>query len=447
LDPNSKKQVHICPLSEKCNLWATCPTRFYRGHRAEAQKANEEEHARKLQRRALKKSEKEARRMQSQEERLLEKLEEIHKHADTKIFVVEYNQAKAKITCSPSEITQMKDLAGAIQSKFQIDPNLQLVIKYHDKQEDAFLLLTSLEELGSFTKVELLVTSQMPVLGSLDNIQILKSLSSGHFGSVYEALWQKTTTVALKTLFESEKEAFVAEMEILKTLKHPNIVAYLGTCVIDGKYYLVMEHLALGNARDLLENNKDTITTLQILGMARDSASGMNYISSRNIIHRDLAARNLLIKREGTDYLVKVGDFGMSRVMMSGNDYVSSTKIFARQWAAPEVIEHRKFSSASDVFSFGTTLWELFEYGKVPFCDCSTSEAAERIMQGNMLPQPKYCPDEIYKLIQKCWIRNPLERPSFTQAFEIIQNCLLRMNPAMTCYEPLESDSPPGYYS
>jgi len=269
----------------------------------------------------------------------------------------------------------------------------------------------------------------------------VKSLSSGHFGSVYEALWQKTTTVALKTLFESEKEAFVAEMEILKTLKHPNIVAYLGTCVIEGKYYIVMEHLALGNARDLLEKNKDTITTLQILGMARDSASGMNYISSRNIIHRDLAARNLLIKREGTDYLVKVGDFGMSRVMLSGNDYVSSTKIFARQWAAPEVIEHRKFSSASDVFSFGTTLWELFEYGKVPFCDCSTSEAAERIMQGKMLPQPKYCPGEIYQLIQKCWIRNPPERPSFTQAFEEIQNCLQSMNPAMTCYEPLESDS------
>lgn len=91
----------------------------------------------------------------------------------------------------------------------------------------------------------------------------------------------------------------------------------------------------------------------------------MQYLSKRNIIHRDLAARNLLVKKEEDDFIAKVADFGMSRSLYEKEYYISEGgKPFAYKWAAPEVITNRRFSTASDVFSFGVVLWEMLEYGK-----------------------------------------------------------------------------------
>jgi len=160
--------------------------------------------------------------------------------------------------------------------------------------------------------------------------------------------------------------------------------------------------------------------------MARDAAAGMNYLSSMKIIHRDLAARNLLAKKDNNGYIVKVGDFGMSKSMYESMEYNSTTSIFAVRWASPEVIERRRFSIASDVFSFGVTLWELLEYAKVPFFDCDNSnQVRERILQGKMLPKPENSPDNIYDLMERCWKKDPETRPSFSEILTVIDGeCL-----------------------
>jgi len=149
----------------------------------------------------------------------------------------------------------------------------------------------------------------------------------------------------------------------------------------------------------------------------------MIYLSGRNIVHRDIAARNLLVNSPTIgvrSYIVKVGDFGMSKLMFEGSAYNSTKKVFARQWSAPEVIQSQSFSTASDVFSFGTTLWELFSYAQVPFHTCSPSQAAERILKGNMLPQPAHCPTSIFRLIQQCWELDISSRPTFVEIFSVL---------------------------
>jgi len=252
----------------------------------------------------------------------------------------------------------------------------------------------------------------------LTNIKIVDELSGGNFGTVSKGIWCDTTEVALKTLIKSEKDAFMEESKLLMKLNHPNVLRYLGSCSIAERDYIVTEFYADGNVRDLLQTHKNSITAIDILCMARDVAAGMNYLSLQNIVHRDLGARNLLAKAEKQSYSIKISDFGMSRVLYEGNEYVSSSRVFATRWAAPEVIQHRKFSVASDIFSFGTTFWEMLQYGTVPFYECtSESEVATRILQGQLLQQPENCPDALFTLMQKCWSTDLSERPSFLNIF------------------------------
>jgi serine/threonine protein kinase len=94
------------------------------------------------------------------------------------------------------------------------------------------------------------------------------------------------------------------------------------------------------------------------------TAAGMHYLEEKSIIHRDLAARNLLVRKEGKKYVIKVADFGMSRVTDDQAMYESTSNKFPVKWSAPEVLQYRKYSPKSDVWSYGIVLWEIFEHGK-----------------------------------------------------------------------------------
>jgi len=86
---------------------------------------------------------------------------------------------------------------------------------------------------------------------------------------------------------------------------------------------------------------------------------------------------------------------------------------FAKKWAAPEVIKSKEFSFASDVYSFGICLWEILEYGTVPFPDCSNTETMNKVTVGERPSQPSNCPSKLFRLMQQCWSENPSQRPDF----------------------------------
>ena len=87
-------------------------------------------------------------------------------------------------------------------------------------------------------------------------------------------------------------------------------------------------------------------------------------------------------------------------------------------------MKYGKFSSKSDVFSFGVCLWELFSRGETPYFTMSNAEAAEKVSQGYRLPQPKECSDEVYKLMLACWKEDPQERPSFIEILKEIEDMM-----------------------
>jgi len=180
-----------------------------------------------------------------------------------------------------------------------------------------------------------------------------------------------------------------------------------------------MEFLSKGSLNDFLGRPEvqKSLNVSDLINMAINVCSGMIYLGKNNIVHRDLSARNLLVSETDGRFVVKVADLGLSRET-ADDYYVATDSAFPVKWSPPEVIEHRTFTTKSDVWSFGVVMWEIFEFGKVPYSSMSNSETIASVMKGYRLPQPSNCPNEVYQLMLKCWNINSDERPSFKDLFD-----------------------------
>uniref|UniRef100_A0A7N6AEB7 Tyrosine-protein kinase n=1 Tax=Anabas testudineus TaxID=64144 RepID=A0A7N6AEB7_ANATE len=247
----------------------------------------------------------------------------------------------------------------------------------------------------------------------------LKQLGKGNFGSVemcrYDPLQDSTgEVVAVKKLQHSTAEHlrdFEREIEILKSLQHENIVKYKGVCYSAGRrnLRLIMEYLPYGSLRDYLIKHKDHFDSKKLLLYASQICKGMDYLATKRYIHRDLATRNILVESE---MRVKIGDFGLTKVLPQDKEYYTvrepgESPIF---WYAPESLTESKFSVASDVWSFGVVLYELFTYSDkncsppAVFMDKMGNEKQGQMIvyhlidllkQGYRLPAPDNCPKEV----------------------------------------------------
>lgn len=261
----------------------------------------------------------------------------------------------------------------------------------------------------------------------LSDIRKTRSIGEGAFGQVFEGVWQGTTRVAMKRLSDAtHARAFEKEANLLRDLRHPNVVMFLGLFRDErGEMWIVTEFLSLGSLRHLLHRDGARVTSSALLLMAKDAAAGMKYLSQNRILHRDLAARNLLVKAEDKRFVVKVADFGLSRVT-DGTTYYSRSRKFPVKWTAPEALQFAKFTSKSDVWSFGVVLWEMYEFGKVPYHGMSNRDAMQFVLSGNRLPRPDACPADLYRLMLDCWRADAQQRPSFQQIYDAVVEQLMR---------------------
>lgn len=142
-----------------------------------------------------------------------------------------------------------------------------------------------------------------------------------------------------------------------------------------------------------------------------DVAAGMLYLEGKNCIHRDLAARNCLVGENNT---LKISDFGMSRQEDGGVYSSSGLKQIPIKWTAPEALNYGRYSSESDVWSFGILLWETFSLGVCPYPGMTNQQAREQVERGYRMSAPQNCPEEIFTIMMKCWDYKPENRPKFS---------------------------------
>jgi len=135
-----------------------------------------------------------------------------------------------------------------------------------------------------------------------------------------------------------------------------------------------------------------------------------------NILHCNLAARNLLVIKRGNDFTTKISDFGMSKLSQSGEYNLKEESKIPIKWSAPEILKIRKFTKASDVWSYGVVLWEILSK-KLPYQDIPNKIVIEGIVKGKLsLEKPsEVFIEEFWNLIQNCWKIDLNERPTFEQ--------------------------------
>ncbi|XP_015981599.2 tyrosine-protein kinase Mer isoform X2 [Rousettus aegyptiacus] len=258
-----------------------------------------------------------------------------------------------------------------------------------------------------------------------------KILGEGEFGSVMEGdLCQQDGTsqkVAVKTMkldsfSQREIEEFLSEAACMKDFRHPNVIRLLGVCIEMGsqgtpKPMVVLPFMKYGDLHTyLLYSRLDTgpkhIPVQTLLKFMVDIAQGMEYLSNRNFLHRDLAARNCMLR---DDMAVCVADFGLSKKIYSG-DYYRQGRIAKMpvKWIAIESLADRVYTSKSDVWAFGVTMWEIATRGMTPYPGVQNHEIYEYLLHGNRLKQPEDCLDELYDIMHSCWRAEPLDRPTFS---------------------------------
>ncbi|KAK1162412.1 ephrin type-B receptor 3-like isoform X1 [Acipenser oxyrinchus oxyrinchus] len=250
------------------------------------------------------------------------------------------------------------------------------------------------------------------------------SRSAGEFGEVCRGRLKlpgrREIIVAIKTLkvgyTERQRRDFLSEASIMGQFDHPNIIHLEGVVTKSRPVMIVTEFMENGALDSFLRLNDGQFTVIQLVGMLRGIAAGMKYLSDANYVHRDLAARNILVN---SNLVCKVSDFGLSRFLEDDTTdptYTSSLggKIPIR-WTAPEAIAYRKFTSASDVWSYGIVMWEVMSYGERPYWDMSNQDVINAVEQDYRLPPPMDCPTALHQLMLDCWVKDRNLRPKFAQ--------------------------------
>uniref|UniRef100_A0A8C5SFG8 non-specific protein-tyrosine kinase n=1 Tax=Laticauda laticaudata TaxID=8630 RepID=A0A8C5SFG8_LATLA len=239
------------------------------------------------------------------------------------------------------------------------------------------------------------------------DLVLLEKLGDGSFGVVRRGEWcapsGKVLNVAVKCLKTdalNQPEAlddFIREANAMHSLDHVNLIRLYGV-VLSNPMKMVTELAPLGSlltacARTwALPDRHPLPLCIQIC--PRQWPTGV-----QALYHRDLAARNIMLAASD---LVKIGTSAHARLPKNNDHY-----IMQRAPCAPESLKTRTFSHASDTWMFGVTLWEMFTYGQEPWVGLNGSQ------EGEQLPRPEDCPQDIYNVMLQCWAHKPEDRPTF----------------------------------
>lgn len=286
-----------------------------------------------------------------------------------------------------------------------------------------------------------------------ENLLIGELIGEGNFGRVHKGFATglcgraEPVVVAVKMLREDatglEKGDLLSEIEVMKTIgQHLNIINFLGCCTRnDGPVQVIVEFASHGNLKQYLQKKRRTgggseVTQVEnpldekdLISFSFQVARGMEYLASQKIVHRDLAARNVLVS---DDHIMKISDFGLTRYMKEKEYYQRMTNgRLPVKWMAIESLTHNRYTLKSDVWSYGVLLWEIFSYGENPYPSVPVENLLQVLQRGHRMEKPSEASDEIYGLMQRCWLSNPSDRPHFSEivlCFDEIMTKFLNIN-------------------
>lgn len=272
-----------------------------------------------------------------------------------------------------------------------------------------------------------------------NSVTLSHLLGSGQFGSnVRLGVWTKAdrmqVQVAVKCIPKDKLQKpvsdFLQEVSTLFGISHPHLVPIFGVILDIDNILLVMEHAPLQSLVECLKDAslRSSLSVRHLCDLAKQICDGMMYLEQHRLVHGNLAARNILVI---SIYQVKISDFnlsnaiGVDKKLLENKESVELKHILP--WCSPESANSLQFTSASDVWSFGVTLWEMFSYGSQPWSDLSPFEVVGAVSPPSncRLPKPKTCPDNWYAEMLRCWQYEARDRPKFSDIFSLLSQIKL----------------------
>jgi len=270
-----------------------------------------------------------------------------------------------------------------------------------------------------------------------DEIKLGDRIGKGNFGEVFVGYW-RGTKVAIKQCkiptvsSEAEKAEFLRDFEkeaaIMRTLRHPNILQFLGITNTGSQICIITEYMPKGSLYRILHNKAiypDSMLNWNLkTKIAIDIAKGMNYLHGCKpiIIHRDLKSHNLLVDE---NFKVKVADFGLAKLLNSHESQTEMTACGTPAYTAPEVLRNEVYTEKADIFSYALVLWELVTreepHRGVPPFQIVFAVGNQALRP----PIPSSCPHHYTILIEECWIEQPNQRPSFEEILNRLESSSL----------------------
>uniref|UniRef100_A0A915AJQ2 Tyrosine-protein kinase n=1 Tax=Parascaris univalens TaxID=6257 RepID=A0A915AJQ2_PARUN len=307
-----------------------------------------------------------------------------------------------------------QDESGMYYFESHKDKTIHGLIDWHMKNGEPVSTLSGVKLIKGI--------GRQPWLLNHDEIVLQKKLGEGAFGEVHLALYITPSgkrNVAVKTMREEATRharlQFMKEARIMRKFAHPNVIRILGVAVYENPLMIVME-LCPGGSVLAYVRKMAPVPNETKLRFCCEAAAGLAYLEAKNCIHRDIAARNCLLSAK---YDVKISDFGMSDERRFIHD--DKLRKVPMKWLAPETMQQRVFSSKSDVWAYGVMVYEIYADGGEPYPGLSNLQArAKIVVQNYRMEMPKITPQDVDKLVHKCWETDPNARPSFSEIYEIL---------------------------
>uniref|UniRef100_A0A670JTG8 Ephrin type-A receptor 10 n=1 Tax=Podarcis muralis TaxID=64176 RepID=A0A670JTG8_PODMU len=277
------------------------------------------------------------------------------------------------------------------------------------------------------------------------SIKMEKLLGTGEYGDICQGCLKLPSKwelpVAIRTLqascSEKQVHTFLTEASIMGQFDHSNIVRLEGVVTRGNPMMTVMEYMENGVLDSFLRRHEGQLMASQLIGMLQGIASGMKYLTEMGYVHKKLAAHNVLVNGE---LVCKISGFRVSQEEKMETVFSTLGGKSLVLWLAPEASQYHRFSSASDMWSFGIVMWEVMSYGERPYWDMSNQDVITAIEDGFRLPAPANCPPALHQLMLDCWQKDCTERPKFSQVHSTLGNMLQAPETASCSLPP--SDCP-----
>jgi len=245
-----------------------------------------------------------------------------------------------------------------------------------------------------------------------NTFQLTKLIELNELYEVWEGKWNDTLIVVKRTkeLFANIAK-FFEEVELMKQLKHDNIIEFYGACTQEEPLCIITEYTNYENLQAYLKKHSNFLHYPQLIDMGTQIASAMAYLEEKNCILCNLQATNIALHVYHS-FTCKVANFSCAKIISKG-DYVESSAYCPVRWTAPESLRSKHFTIKSDVWSFGIVLYELITCGNEPYPEMDEVEVLNKLKVGYQMACPTGCTVEMYEVMKECWREDANNRPSF----------------------------------